>query len=372
MPSHHLPVRAALAIRLHRAIRFEFWPLWFFYVPVVAYILWLALKHRSATLFAAANPGIDLGGFVGESKFAILEALEPTGFVARAWRVDGTLPLWGRVDQVRSFMSVHALDFPVVLKPDVGQRGQGVVVIRDAAALERYLEAASGDTIVQEYVAGQEFGVFYVRLPGEARGRVLSVTEKRFPGVVGDGVRTVRQLVLDHPRARLMARSYFREIGPRLDEVPRPGERVGLIEIGTHSRGALFVDGGWVLTGELERAIDDISRSVDGFHIGRYDIRTWSLDGFERGKAFRIVELNGVTAEATHIYDPRLGVVDAYRTLFEQWRLAFAIGAANRARGIAPPRLSALVPRILRHLHGGGGPVENPAAGGWASATGRT
>ena len=41
----------------------------------------------------------------------------------------------------------------------------------------------------------------------------------------------------------------------------------------------------------------------------------------------------GVTAEATHIYDPRYRVWQAYRVLFEQWRAAFAIGAANRQRG---------------------------------------
>ena len=41
----------------------------------------------------------------------------------------------------------------------------------------------------------------------------------------------------------------------------------------------------------------------------------------------------GVTAEATHIYDPQHSLGHAYRTLCAQWRLAFAIGAAQQARG---------------------------------------
>jgi len=48
----------------------------------------------------------------------------------------------------------------------------------------------------------------------------------------------------------------------------------------------------------------------------------------------KIVELNGVTSEATHIYDPKLSLFGAYRVLFEQWRIAFEIGYLNRTRGI--------------------------------------
>ena len=46
-----------------------------------------------------------------------------------------------------------------------------------------------------------------------------------------------------------------------------------------------------------------------------------------------MIELNGVTSEATNIYDARHSLADAYRVLFEQWSLAFEIGAANRERG---------------------------------------
>ena len=54
------------------------------------------------------------------------------------------------------------------------------------------------------------------------------------------------------------------------------------------------------------------------------------------GRNLKIVELNGVTSEATHIYDPKLNLFDAYRVLFEQWRIAFEIGDLNRARGARP------------------------------------
>src|SRR6266545_2522670 len=58
-----------------RLTRWEFWPPWAFYPPVVLYILYLGLKHRSLTLFTCANPAIEEGGFVGESKSKILLGL---------------------------------------------------------------------------------------------------------------------------------------------------------------------------------------------------------------------------------------------------------------------------------------------------------
>ena len=77
-------------------------------------------------------------------------------------------------------------------------------------------------------------------------------------------------------------------------------------------------------------------RALPGFFIGRYDIRYENEEDFKHGLNFQIVELNGATSEATSIYDPRNSLFSAYRTLFRQWRLVFAIGASNRANGHAP------------------------------------
>ena len=55
------------------------------------------------------------------------------------------------------------------------------------------------------------------------------------------------------------------------------------------------------------------------------------------GRNLKIVELNGVTSEATHIYDPKLSLFDAYRVLFRQWRIAFELGDLNRRWGIRRP-----------------------------------
>jgi hypothetical protein len=249
-------------------------------------------------------------------------------------------------------MAERGLGFPVVVKPDAGQRGEGVRVVRSGEELEEVLSGAERDALVQEYAPGQEFGVFYYRLPGERRGRVFSVTEKLFPAVEGDGASTLEELILKDARAVCMAKTYMRRHAARLGEVPARGESVTLVELGSHCRGALFLDGARFKTAALERAMDRLSRGFRGFYFGRFDIRAPSPEDFRRGRNFKVVELNGVTSEATHIYDPAHGLLEAYRVLFEQWRLAFEIGARNRARGARPTPLTELLALTYRSLTG--------------------
>lgn len=328
---------------LRRWSRWEFWPPYLFYPPVVAYIAYLGIRFRSWTLFTAANPAIPAGGFVGESKHQILEQLKD----AAPWLPCSTLlaceGTTQRVAEAEEFMRQHGLQFPVVLKPDAGQRGSGVSIVRSSDQLCDYLTHAVFPVILQEYVPGKEYGVFYYRYPGDERGRVFSVTEKLMPVLLGDGRRTLKELILADDRAVCMSDFYLRKNSERIQEVPAAGESVQLVEIGTHCRGAIFLDGGDTITPELEEVIDRIARTFDGFFFGRFDIRVPSRQDFMAGRNMKIVELNGVTSEATHIYDPKLRLFDAYRVLFQQWRIAFEIGDLNRGRGIRPATVGDLL-----------------------------
>ncbi len=320
----------------------EFWPAWLFYIPVVVRLLGLGLRYRSLTLFTAANPALPAGGFVGESKSQILSRL-PTDAVARF----AVLPAGQSRDAgrqaVESLLNETGQDLPVVLKPDVGERGHAVLIAHSWQDVEDYLENAAGDTLVQEHIEGPELGVFYVRHPAEAEGRIFSVTEKLLPSIVGDGRSTVERLILADPRAVCQAPMLLGRHHERLHEIPQEGEEIALVEIGTHCRGAVFRDGSRFRTPELTREIERISRHFEGFYFGRYDLRAPSEEALRDGRDLKVLELNGVTSEATHIYDPSLTLGDAYGVLFEQWRLAFEIGAANRERGVSPTSLGALI-----------------------------
>ena len=324
--------RRLLLSRWRRLVRWEFWPMWAVYPPVVLWITWLGVRVRCLTWFTAVNPGIDAGGgLVGESKSAILRALDPSRAVA-PWALIAPGEASDRRTALDAFLAARPAPFPVVLKPDVGERGGGVVIARDRASAEGALDGAPGPLIAQAYVPGIEFGVFYVRLPSEARGRIFAITEKRTPALTGDGIRNLETLILADDRAVCMAEFFLRQFAARRDEVPAAGERIPLTDLGTHCRGSLFLDGAPHETPALLAEIERVSRVFDGFHFGRYDVRTPDADAFRRGE-FTVIELNGLTSEATSIYDPRHGPFHGWSVLCRQWHLAWRIARETRAAG---------------------------------------
>ncbi len=326
-----------------RLVRWEFWPMSVFYIPVVIYILYLGIRYKGFTLFTAANPGIPHGGVAMMSKSDILHGLRNEPDRVASFTV---LPAELSVDEKRQalqdFMDSNGFDFPIVLKPDFGERGKGVGIIRNRENALTYLQESSEKIIVQEYVPGLEFGVFYTRRPGEEKGRVTSLTAKVPTVVVGDGRRTLEQLILDDSRAVCMARFFLDKFQNDLGRVVEAGERFVLAELGTHSRGSLFLDAEELWSPELEDAFDELSRSFEGFFLGRYDVRVDSRDSIQRGERFKVVELNGVVSEPTHMYDPKHGLTYAYSTMFSLWREIFQIGSANRSNGFKPSTISEL------------------------------
>ncbi len=336
-------VRRRLVGWMKRMRRWEFWPPYVFYPPVIAYIAYLGVRFRNPTLFTAANPGMPASGFVGESKHDILENLKGAAWSLPSWTLLKEGEPAYRLKQAKAFMQANDLCFPVVLKPDAGQRGSGVGIVRSSRELRKHLSEVSSPIILQEYVPGLEFGVFYVRYPGEKQGRIFSVTEKRMPVVVGDGCRTLEELILAEDRAVCMADFYLRKNSQRSREVIPAGESVQLVEIGTHCRGAIFLDGSYAITPALQQAVQEISNRFEGFFFGRFDILVSSVEDFKAGRNLKVIELNGVTSEATHIYDPSISLFKAYRVLFEQWRIAFEIGKENCERGARPVSVVELI-----------------------------
>jgi membrane protein DedA with SNARE-associated domain len=316
--------RRALMQSYRRWLHFEFWPAWFFYIPVVFQYLHLSLRYKSALIPFYINPNLKNGGLIGESKWDFLKHLDPKDpSTLKSLKIQGGLS----PSAIRELIEAEGFDYPFVLKPDVGQRGYAVRIIRSAAELDDYVLHNRSDVIAQRLSQWRrEAGVFYVRLPNEEKGRLFSITDKSFPFVVGDGVHRLGDLILKDRRARIIAATYFERLRDRLDSIPLPMEKVWLSECGNHCQGAIFIDGNSLITTSLADEIDRLAKLVPDFYFGRFDIRYKDVESLREGRGFEIMEINGAGAEATHIWDAKTRLVDAYRTLFEQWRLAFEIG----------------------------------------------
>jgi hypothetical protein len=334
--------------------RWEFWPAWLFYLPVAIWIGMLSLRRggfRGFSSITAANPGIPHGGFVGESKYQILSSLssphvEPTTILYPE-------ALSRRLEQFDLAVASQSSIFPVILKPDVGQRGIGVKLARTRDDVSAYLSEHRDAVLVQAYHPGPyEAGVFYYRLPEESVGHIFSVTDKHFPELAGDGRHTIEQLIWRHPRYRMQANTFLTRHADQRDRILAPGERISLAHAGNHCQGTLFRDGAHLITQALEHEIDLIAKSFPGFYFGRFDVRYSDVDAFKAGRDFSIIELNGVTSESTNLYDPSWSLLRAYRTLFRQWSILFQIADQSihgQNRPTTPRGLLSAVIAYYRH-----------------------
>jgi hypothetical protein len=324
---------------------FEFWPMWAFYPPVLAYAAWLMLRHRGVLLPTAANPTFPGGGFFGESKADILALAvrHVPDWVAPFIRIDRpdmpSLDVSIECDAALAELADAGIALPVVAKPDLGCRGAGVKLVRTPAQLQAYLDAfpRGASLVLQRLVPFEgEAGIFYCRRPGQAQGRIVSITLKYFPHVLGDGHSTLRELIMADPRAGRLAHLYLQRHAAQLDTVPARGQAIRLAFAGSHSRGAIFRNGTHLVTPAMEARFEAIARALPEFHFGRFDVRFESFAEVQQGRGFTIVEVNGAGAESTHIWDRRTGLLQAWRDLMRQYRWLFEIGAANRARGFKP------------------------------------
>lgn len=349
-----MPSLRGLASQIGAAERI---PAKLFYAPIALQWAWLSVRYGSPSLPALANPRIEVGGLWGESKTVYLDMVSGA---ARRWLARYVTMDRGEDDAAAAL--VHAqtliraaeLSWPLVAKPDIGWQGFGVRLVHCEAELLNYLAAFPGGArlMIQEAVNWDgEAGVFYVRMPGDSRGRVMSLTFRYFPHVVGDGAHAVRDLIVADQRAGWKAGAHLGLDGGHggvppetLERVPAPGEVVRLAFIGSIRVGGLYRDADDQITSALSARFDEISRSMPDFHYGRFDVRFASVERLQQGEDFRIIEINGAGSEAISAWDPEKTVGQVYRHLLAQQRLMFEIGAKNRARGWKPP---GLMPMIL-------------------------
>lgn len=335
--------RGLLRSKWARLMRWEFWPIWAIYGAMSPSLLSMMLRYRSVRMPTLVNPLIPGGGLAGESKTAIGEALDRAEAHAIPTLVLEPGGVESRTEAAERFQAQAEIGWPLVFKPDVGERGRGVAIVRDTDGIREYLEAEAGRTLVQAFVGGDEFGLFFIRRPGlrGRKGELFSIARKSPREVIGNGVDSLERLILLDPICLPMAPKLLRLNGDRLQEVPAMNERVRVTELGTHSLGCRFLVGEDLRSEALEEAVDRLSATLD-VDLGRYDVRAPDEAALMRGE-FKVIEFNGLTGEPAHMYDPRYGLFAGLRILRAQWEAAFEIGAAHRAAGRHPLTWSALV-----------------------------
>ena len=329
---------------------FEQLPKWLNLIPMVAQWIWLGIRYRSFTLPSSANPGITSGGMVGEGKHEYFAAMGDVALAATAEHIGVHNRQGLDADAVVARMRTAGLQFPIVAKPDIGWCGYGVRLLESHDELADYLRRfPDGETfLLQRYLPEPgEAGLFYVREPDAAAGRLIGILLRDYPAVTGNGIATVAELIAGDARLRRATANTMHECRYDPAHVPAAGETVRLSTVASTRVGGCYRDGTMNATPALTARTDAIAKDMGVFLVGRFDVRYRTIESLRRGE-FTIMEVNGAGSEAVHAWDPKYSIRDVYRIVFAKQRLLFHIADANRKRGHRPIGLRTLA-RLYLH-----------------------
>lgn len=279
--------------------QWEHWPILAYYIPLFPFFLWRSLKAGHPIFYTIANPAILFSGNGTESKFKTLGLL-PKSLIPKSILFKQN----DSITELEERITEHEFDFPLIAKPDIGFRGYLVKKIDTLHGLQKYLQHVKEDVIIQEFVPYEnELGIFYHRIPGQKKGHITSVTIKKFIKIKGDGNLSVTELIQKDDRAFLYADLFHIIHQDKLEHILKKGEEMTLSVIGNHSKGTQFINGNHLIDDNLEEFIDNICHQVQGWYYGRLDIKYNSYNQLLHGEGFKILEVNGIISEPTHIYD---------------------------------------------------------------------
>lgn len=298
--------------------------------------------------FSTANPCMKYSGVIGESKYKVLQAI-PYQFRPKTIFIPSSTPYHSILKQINN----NKFKYPFIIKPDVGERGKDVEMIKDENELKTYLVGKSFHLNIQEFInLDLEFGVMYHRMPTDQMGKITSVVQKGFLFVTGNGTSSLHDLMKAEIRISGRITYLEKKYKTDLNLVLPKGEKKYLEPIGNHCRGTTFYNANHIINDSLKEIINDISVQIDGFYYGRFDLKVNTLDDLYEGRNMEIIELNGVSSEVAHIYDPEYNLIQAYKDVFSHMKYIYEIAKQNHESGYEYDSLWQFIKDLRTHLKG--------------------
>ena len=293
-----------------------YWTTQHFYWQSLYHYLLNGARFRSMTFFSACNPAIDLGGMLYDRKTDIYNLLP-----------DHILPATTIITSraaSESFLEKNNLEFPFIVKPNVGLKGFKVYKISNEEELNSFFDendVNEREWLLQEYVGfKREFSVLFYRYPKEQKNGISSFIEKSYPSVIGDGKKTLKTLIEQYNNPFLLKDDVYRRFTSELNTIPDKGSTIILDFIGNYSRGAKFHSLMDHVSDEMASMLSSIFQKAEGLNFFRIDLKSDSVEEFLKGK-FKILEINGMKSEPLHIYDADSSFMTNSRIIRDHWRI---------------------------------------------------
>jgi hypothetical protein len=313
-----------LRVTFEKLSKWEYWPFDLIYFPVYVYYIFLSIKLRSFFFFTAANPTIEFGGMFGEKKSDIFR-LVPENYLPKWCCIDK-----GDLESARAI--ANEMSYPLIAKPDIGERGIWVEKIEEESQLIKYVQHCPVDFLIQEYVDFPiELGVFVIKK--DEKVEVTSIVKKEFLKIVGDGKSDIKLLFEKNLRGQITGDSENPVLISNVNRILAEGEELMLEPIGNHCRGTTFLDATPLKDDQITEAFSQITNDISGFNFGRFDLRCRSFEDLKNLQNFKILEVNGAGSEPGHIYQPGYSLLKAYKVIFWHLKVLADISQANHLSG---------------------------------------
>ncbi len=319
---------------------YEFWHPRVFEIPFYCYLALQCLRYRvPVSGLARANSALYHGEIGIGSKLRTQRQFDQRYFLPTE-----VLPEYlgadEKCEQIRRFAGQHG--YPVILKPDIGMVGKGILKLDEQAVSAERVAGLSGDYLLQQFTPfAYECGVFFVRQDGKPR--ITGMNCKHFPTVVGNGVDDLGTLAQSHYRYSEHWATFLQY--HQLDRVPAKGEEIRLSFIGSHTMGCMFSDVSHLLTPEIEQQVFGIFADQPGVNFARLDVKASDEASFRAGD-FVVIEINGVSSLPTHMFDPGHSLFRAYQIFFEHGKYLAQIAAEQRSAAMNLLPLGKILQRV--------------------------
>jgi hypothetical protein len=309
----------------------EQWPFKILYAPIVPVWLWYMIRSGSVWFFTASNPKLTFGGMEGEPKKEMHDLLP-----------QHLRPVYFNVNPAEAFseilkkLTLHDIQYPLIVKPEIG--GQGILFrkIDNEAHLKAYHEKMPAEYFIQEFIKYPlEVSLFYYRYPYEKKGHITGFLQKVPMHVTGDGVHTLKELILLNSKSKKRIEELQSKHAVNFDKIIPANEKYILSYAANHNRGAHFIDLSKKINEIMINMLDEISLGINDFFYGRYDIMCNSIEELQQGKNFVILEYNGCGAEPNHFYDTGYTLTGAWKEILKHWKILFEISRYNYKHGVA-------------------------------------
>ncbi|HYJ60789.1 MAG TPA: cyanophycin synthetase [Actinomycetota bacterium] len=220
-------------------------------------------------------------------------------------------------DADAAVLAARRIGFPVVTKPLDGNHGRGVSLdLHTERAVRTGFrraqdQARRGQVLVESYVTGNDYRMLVIG------GHMVAIAERQPAHVVGDGKRTVAQLVeqtnkdprrgIGHEKVLTRitvdeaAVALVKKQGYALDDVVPKGERVLLAETGNMSTGGISIDRTWEAHEDNVEIAEEAARVV-GLDVAGIDFLAPDISQPVRETGGAIVEVNAAPGFRMHTH----------------------------------------------------------------------